>query len=87
MTGSARGLFAATGNDAKPITVTTGEDLAGAFERAEFNERQKDEFYPTPPEPTVALVLAERDRLRDFPLIWEPACGDGAMVRDLNALG
>jgi hypothetical protein len=85
--GSARGLFAATGNKAKPISVTVGEDLGGAFERPEFNEREKDEFYPTPPEPTRAIIAAEFEHLRCYDLIWEPACGDGAMTTELQRAG
>lgn len=50
-------------------------------------EREKDDFYPTPPEPTRAFLHAEIDRLRQFQTIWEPAAGDGAMVREMEALG
>jgi len=75
MSVSARGLFRATGKNA-----------ANTPSRPEL-EREKHDFYPTPPEPTRALLQAEHDRLRDFPLIWEPACGDGAMVREIRAAG
>lgn len=87
MTRSARGLFRATGKKSKPVAVRSGIDLAGAFERADYLAREKDDFYPTPPEPTRAFLHAEIDRLRDFPVIWEPACGDGAMVREMEAVG
>lgn len=69
---SARGLFRATGNTTRPEND---------------RPRETDDFYPTPPEPTRALLHAERDRLADFPVIWEPACGDGAMVREIEAAG
>lgn len=49
--------------------------------------REENDFYPTPPEPTRAFLNAESARLKDFPLIWEPACGDGAMVREIRAAG
>lgn len=49
--------------------------------------REEDDFYPTPPEPTRAILAAEAARLAEFPLIWEPACGDGAMVREIRAAG
>lgn len=75
MTASARGLFRATG---KSATVKASRPLL---------EREGDDFYPTPPEPTLALCRAERDRLSAFPLIWEPACGDGAMARDMARCG
>lgn len=81
---SARGLFRATGN--KPKLVPR-QMLDGSYERVEHLAREKDEFYPTPPEPTRAFLHAEIDRLRDFGTVWEPAAGDGAMVREMRALG
>jgi hypothetical protein len=81
---SARGLFRATGKTSKPVAVRL---LDGTYEKADALEREPDEFYPTPPEPTRAFLHAEIDRLRDFPTIWEPAAGDGAMVREMESLG
>lgn len=46
-------------------------------------ERERDDFYPTPPEGTRALLSVERFHGS----IWEPACGDGAMSRELEAAG
>lgn len=43
--------------------------------------RQKDDFYPTPPEAVEALINAER-LPKD---IWECACGDGAISKPLIA--
>jgi len=45
--------------------------------------REKDDFYTTPPEGTRALLSVERF---SGP-IWEPACGDGAISRVLEAAG
>lgn len=45
--------------------------------------REPYEFYPTPPEGTLALLAVERF---DGP-IWEPACGDGAMAKVLVRAG
>lgn len=46
-------------------------------------DREKDDFYPTPPEATEALL-----RVESFEgAIWEPACGDGAISRVLEAAG
>lgn len=45
--------------------------------------RQKDDFYPTPPEATKALLGVESF---DGP-IWEPACGDGAISQILADAG
>lgn len=79
---SARGLFRATGKKPKRDLIT------GEYSRSEDGlEREKDDFYPTPAEPTRAGLAAEIQRLRDFPVIWEPACGDGAMVREMETLG
>lgn len=53
----------------------------------EETEREENDFYPTPTEPTRSLLSVEGDRLRDFDTVWESACGDGAMVEDLEADG
>jgi hypothetical protein len=81
---SARGLFRATGKQSKPVAAVM---LDGSIARVDALEREKDDFYPTPPEPTRAFLHAEIDRLRDFQCIWEPAAGDGAMVREMESLG
>ncbi|MBX9594906.1 MAG: hypothetical protein K2X46_11105 [Roseomonas sp.] len=45
--------------------------------------RQDLDFFPTPPRATAALLEREA-----FPgLIWECACGDGAMARVIEAAG
>jgi hypothetical protein len=49
----------------------------------DHDNREKDDFYPTPPEGTEALLRVESF---DGP-IWEPACGDGAISRVLEAAG
>lgn len=46
-------------------------------------EREKDDFYPTPPALTEALLSVETF---DHD-IWEPACGDGAISKLLEARG
>jgi hypothetical protein len=81
---SARGLFRATGKTAHPVLI--GLDGADGI-YAETVAREKDDFYPTPPEPTRALLSYEAARLADFDGIWEPAAGDGAMVREMQACG
>lgn len=45
--------------------------------------RERDDFYPTPPELTHALLRAERFDGG----VWEPACGDGAISREMEAAG
>ena len=84
MTASARGLFRATGKKSKPVVI---RDLDGSYIKSDSLEREPNDFYPTPPEPTRALLHAEHSRLLDFVRIWEPAAGDGAMVREMESLG
>jgi hypothetical protein len=67
---------------------TVQMQLDGSLARVDSGlERERDDFYPTPPEPTRAFLAAEIDRLRQFGRVWEPAAGDGAMVREIIAAG
>jgi len=52
-------------------------------------DRAKDDFYPTPPEVTEALLdaLIKDGLLPAGCPIWEPACGDGAIAEVLNVYG
>ena len=84
MTASARGLFRATGKKSKPVAV---RDLMGNIVKIDALEREKDEFYPTPPEPIKAIIHAEIEHLRRFPAIWGPACGTGVIGQELRANG
>ena len=45
--------------------------------------RPENDYYPTPPEATLALL--EREKFTGN--IWEPACGDGAISKLLEAAG
>jgi hypothetical protein len=47
------------------------------------------DFYATPPEAIRALLspAGDGDRIRTCGSVWEPACGDGAMVREIRAAG
>lgn len=51
--------------------------------QAPAENRSQDDFYPTPPEMTEALLSVERFQGR----VLEPACGDGAMSRVLEDAG
>ena len=42
--------------------------------------RQKDDWYPTPPEATRSLLSVEQFT----PFIWEPAAGDGSLAKELE---
>lgn len=47
--------------------------------------RRQSDFYPTPPEATIALL-----QFLDLPgetVVWEPACGEGDMVRAIWGFG
>lgn len=57
--------------------------IAYAASIAPSVDRDRDDFYPTPPEGTLALLAVERFEGS----IWEPACGCGAMSRVLEAAG
>lgn len=48
-------------------------------------KRRKDDFYPTPPEATEALIRAVPHLAGQR--IWENACGDGAIARVLESHG
>ena len=45
-----------------------------------MSDRQKDDWYPTPPVATEALL--QREQFTGP--IWEPACGDGAISEHLK---
>ena len=49
----------------------------------ERGDREKDDFYPTPPEATQSLL----DRQKFEGNIWECACGDGAISKLLISEG
>ena len=49
----------------------------------DVENREIDDFYPTPPRGTQALLSVEKFEGN----IWEPACGDGAMSRELERAG
>lgn len=48
-----------------------------------MSERQKNDFYPTPQK--IIDALLEEEEFEGY--IWEPACGDGAIVKALKEFG
>lgn len=51
-------------------------------------ERRGNDFYPTPPEATRALLRAEGDAIRAHGApVWEPCGRGGAICRELSAAG
>lgn len=61
--------------------ATIGKSYARSVIPSE--DREKDDFYPTPAPATLALLAKESFG----PNIWEPACGDGAISKILEAAG
>jgi len=61
--------------------INLGQMMAGG----DRGGRQKDDYYATPPACTRALIDVEGARMPD--VIWEPACGDGAISRLIEETG
>lgn len=51
----------------------------------ELKDYKEDGFYPTPWEATEAAMQAERQWLKYYDFVDEPACGDGAMAEIIKA--
>lgn len=49
--------------------------------------RRSSDFYPTPPDCTLALLREEIEWIRPLGKVWEPAAGEGHIVRVLEAAG
>lgn len=51
-------------------------------------DRRKNDFYPTPKEVTVALIdfLQDHNLIKKSDIVWEPACGNNAIVNVLNEM-
>ena len=63
--------------------MNLGTAMAGAGKN-----RVENDFYPTPAEVTEALLNVWTPAFTyGPPLIWEPACGDGAIARVMEAKG
>lgn len=82
---SSKSLFKAT--KAKPdLGPPLGLDLH--TQEAQKANRRADDFYPTgQPEAIRALLARDGDRIRECGKVWEPACGDGAMVKEIRSMG
>src|SRR5579871_407473 len=80
------GSWRAACADGRPDVPGVGRAMAGG---GEAENRQADDFYPTPADVTHALLETEfRGILAEqgVELIWEPACGRGDMVEVLKRL-
>jgi hypothetical protein len=60
-----------------------GLKAAANFLGTDFGQRERDDFYVTPAHATWSLLRREQFG----GTIWEPACGDGAISRVLQAAG
>lgn len=58
----------------QPSRIVGGNSLTG---------RRESDFYPTPPDATIALV----DYIKPSGIIWEPACGAGNMAKAIEGCG
>lgn len=66
-----------------PILPKNGKKSKVSAINSRYPKRAAYEFYPTPPEATRALMSVESFEGD----IWEPACGDGAISKVLEAAG
>ncbi|MDF3606112.1 hypothetical protein PE067_08215 [Paracoccus sp. DMF-8] len=56
--------------------------------RPRVEVRREHDFYPTgQPEAIRGLLARDGDAIRACGSVWEPACGDGALVREIRDFG
>ena len=84
---SSKALFRAmkpkAGGDARQDVLMTT-----AISRRADDLRRADDFYPTgQPEAIRALLAYDGAVIKACGSVWEPACGDGAMVREIRGAG
>ncbi len=78
-------IFRATGHAPKAV-AELGDD--GEWVKTTEPKRRKDDFNATPPEAPRAFLKAELKRLRELGgEVWEASAGDGALVREMEAVG
>lgn len=83
MATSAKPLFRATNSKVHRAQMS----LQGIPASPADELREKHDFYPTPPEPIRGLLALDGDIIRRLGAVWEPAAGDGAICREVEALG
>lgn len=83
---SAKALFRATRSKQAPAGPALLDDLP--VQRKPEAPRRAEDFYPTgEPEAVRGLLVRDSDPIRACSSVWEPACGEGAMVREIRAAG
>lgn len=88
MTVSAKPLFRAM--KAKPVSDHHQDDLMDIAKSRKplVEKRRAEDFYPTgQPEAIRALLARDGERINDLGSVWEPACGDGALVKEIRNTG
>jgi len=90
MVASAKSLFRAMRATAQPVVA--GDPLFGELpdHKVPVKDalRRADDFYPTgQPEAIRALLAHDGTRIAECGAVWEPACGDGALVRPIRQAG
>lgn len=86
MTASSKSLFKAMKPKRSKKTAGLFSDLPD--QEAPKQGRRKDDFYPTgQPDAVRGLMSYDFKRISQLATVWEPACGDGAMVREIEAAG
>jgi len=68
------------------MAVGLGAAIAGGKGPLSTTDRESDDYYPTPPEATRALIRAEMPSLQGS-IIWEPCGRGGAITRVLAEYG
>lgn len=85
MTQSAKSLFKAMKPKPLPHPVLAMDMPKQAKPKA---ERRAEDFYPTAqPEAMRGLLALDGAFIRSLGAVWEPACGDGQLVREIRAYG
>jgi len=75
----------ATVKEPQPLPLLPGAEIRT---RPPVEKRRDHDFYPTgQPEAIRALLHLDGDIIRACGSVWEPACGDGALVREVRAVG
>lgn len=72
------GLFADLPEPASKISQANRPKTSAAGAKARDEDQ---DFFPTPVDVTEAFLRAEEKYFRRCGMIWEPACGDGAIAR------
>lgn len=83
--GPAFGRTDVGGGIQRPAPASTSQRGLARCHRA---VRRADDFYPTgQPEAVRGLLARDGDAIRACGSVWEPACGDGALVREIRSAG